>query len=219
MPSLIRIPYCTAEIQARFARPVIQLIADKAAPFQAVVDALLPFDFDFENTEANGAALAQHRSTFRIPARNIAFEFGAQSYKFVKDASTWDTAEEDLKVVQAGEEALISQGAEIASRSITVGMHVQLLETPRADILSPFAPKPFFGQDIPPEYKPEQFGFSLKLPKGFVIVDYSRTVANGIFVRITADSAGYVSLQDVAKKIRQDEQFLAKILDLQSDLS
>jgi hypothetical protein len=219
MPSLITIPYCTAEIHASFARPIIQLIADKAAPLQALVDALLPFGFSFENAEANGSQMAQHRTTLRIPPRNIAFEFGAQAYKFVKDAFTWDSTPDDLKVLQAAEEALISQGAEIASRSISVGMHIQLLETPRADVLAPFAPKPFFTQDVPPEYKPEQFGFSLKLPRGFVIVDYSRALANGLFIRITADLDGSASLSDVAEKMHRDERFLADLLDVQGDLS
>jgi hypothetical protein len=50
MPSLIKIPYSTVEYQARFLRPVIQLIAGEAAPIQAVVDALLPFGFQFAET-------------------------------------------------------------------------------------------------------------------------------------------------------------------------
>ena len=219
MPTLITVPYCTAEIFAGFGRPMIQLIADKAAPFQTITDALLPFGFSFENAEANGAPLAQHRTTFRIPTRNISFEFGVQSYRFVKDPFTWDTDIEDLKVLQAAEDALISLGAQINTRSMIIGKHVQLLETSRDNLLAPLAPKPFFAEDIPTEYKPEQFGVSLKLPHGSILIEYSKALANGIYVRMSAELDGRVSLLEIAENMRRYEQFLAQTLNIDGDQS
>jgi hypothetical protein len=213
MPSLIKILYSTAEYQARFARPAIQLIAEKAGPVQAVVDALLPFGFQFANTETGGV-LAAHRTTFRIPERSIVFQFGAEECRFTKDASNWATAEEDIKVLAAAESAVLAQGAEVTARSVTVAMHLQLLETPRAEILSRFSPEPLY-KNVPEGYQPTQFAVAVKLVHGSILVDHSATVANGIFVRVTSEFDATPSLLEIMAKVRLDEQFLFGVLDVE----
>jgi hypothetical protein len=217
MPSLIKIPYSTVEYQARFARPVIQLIAEKAAPIQAVVDALIPFGFQFVNTETDGM-LSAHKTTFRLPDRNIVFHFGAEECRFTKNASNWNTADEDLQVLIAAESAVLAQGAEVRTRSVAVAMHLQLVETPRSEILSRFAPEPFF-KNVPAEYQPIQFGTAVTLAHGSILVDHSATVANGIFVRFAQEFDAIPSLLDIMAKVRRDEEFLFGVLDVEEELS
>ena len=50
MPELVKIPTASADYRARFDRPYIGLIAnDRLAAMEAVIMALLPFDFQGRN--------------------------------------------------------------------------------------------------------------------------------------------------------------------------
>ena len=214
MPSLIKIPYSTVEYQARFARPVVRLIAGKAEVIQTVVDALLPFGFKFTNLETQGA-LATHRTIFRMPEKSIVFQYGADGCWFTKENSSWQTAEDDLKVLMAAEAAaVLATGCEIATRTVAVAMHLQLLETPREEILTRFTPSPFL-EGLPSDYKPVQFAGVVKFSSGTMLFDYSATVANGIFVRFSADFDDKASLHDVMAKVRKDEEFAFSMLGVQ----
>ncbi len=215
MPSLIKIPYSTVEFQARFARPVIKLIAGNAEVVQCAIDALLPFGFQFANMETQGTPTT-HKTILRLPERNIVFQFGADGCTFTKDTANWQTAEEDLKVLMAAESSMLAQGAEVVARTVTVAMHLQLLETPREEILARFTPPPFLG-NLPPEYRPIQFAGVVKFPSGSILFDNSATVANGIFVRFSSDFDGAGSLQGVMARVRRDEEFVFSMLDVQED--
>ena len=213
MPSLIKIPYSTVEYQARFAGPVVKLIAGQAEVIQAVVDALLPFGFQFMNMETQGT-LANYNTILRLPGRNIVFQYGADGCTFTKDSSSWQTTEEDLRVLIAARSAVLAQGAEVGAQTVTLAMHLQLLETPREDILTRFTPPPLRAE-LSSEYKPIEFAGAAKFSHGSLLFDYSATVANGIFVRFISRFDGKASLEDIVVRVRKDEAFVFTLLDVQ----
>ena len=49
--------------------------------------------FHLENTEVvTTGTPANHKTIFRIPERGISFQFGAETYRFNKDFSSWAAA-------------------------------------------------------------------------------------------------------------------------------
>ena len=80
MSDLVKIPMASVEYVARFDRPYLGLIAnDRPRVFEAVVSALLPFNFRLANTEiVSTGTMADHKVIFRLPERGITFQFGAE---------------------------------------------------------------------------------------------------------------------------------------------
>jgi hypothetical protein len=109
MADLVKIPLASTDYQARFERPSIGFIGvDRPRAVEAVVDALLPFGFRLANSDAMVTGpLADHKVVFRFPDRGITLQFGAEYFQFTKEGSNWATAEEDVKVLVAAEQALL----------------------------------------------------------------------------------------------------------------
>ncbi len=216
MPEPIKISAASAEYRARFVRPYIGLIGnDRARAFEAVVTALLPFNFRLANTEiVTAGTLADHKVVFRIPERGVRFQFSAEEYSFGKDGSSWATADEDGQVLAAAERALLEDsGATIDSCTLTIAMHLQPLAKTREEILAPLVPGPF--KKLMVERKAETFGNHLRWADGDVLLDFSVALANGIFVRLTSQFKGQPPLSDILAKVRSDEEMLFEILGVE----
>ena len=216
MSELVKIPIASAEYLARFDRPYIGLLTDaRPKVFEAVVDALLPFNFRLANTEiVTVGNPAEHKVIFRLPDRAIAFEFGAEQYRFTKDQSSWVTASDDVQVLRAAQRALLDgSGAKIALSTVTIAMHMQPLVKPREQILAPFLPEPF--KNLMAERKVQTFGNHLKWADGDVLLDFSLALANGIFVRLSSQFQGQPPLEEMLTKIRNDEKTLFGILGVE----
>jgi hypothetical protein len=216
MPELVKIPMASAEYLARFDRPYVGLIAgDRPRAFEAVVAALLPFDFRLANSElVTTGTLADHKVICRIPERGISFQFGAEDYRFGKDGSSWSTAEEDARVLLAAEHALLeASGAKVDSRLVTIAMHMQPLTKTRDEILAPFVPEPFKRLVI--NRPPQSFGTHVKWKDGDVLLDFSVALANGVFLRLSSQFTGQPPLSDILTKMRSDEEMLFGILGIE----
>ncbi len=215
MSELVKIPIASAEYQARFDRPHVGLIAnDRPRIFEAVVTALLPFNFRIANAEiiATGT-LADHKVVLRIPERGISFQFGAEDYRFGKEGSSWVTADEDAKVLVAAEGALLEgSGAKVESCIVTTAMHLQPLAKTREEILAPFVPEPF--KPLMARHQAQTFGSHLKWADGDVLLDFSLALANGIFLRLTSQFEGRPPLPDILARVRGDEETLFGILGI-----
>src|SRR5215467_2455923 len=143
MPELVKIPLANAEYVARFARPCIALIGvDRPRAFEAVVTALLPFQFRLANAQlVDTGTPGDYKTILNLPDRGISFQFGAEEYKFTKEGSSWATVNEDAQVLLAAEGALMEVGgnptpmtsvsvanaAKVESCMVTLAMHIQLL--------------------------------------------------------------------------------------------
>ena len=66
MAELVKIPAASAEYVAKFDRPYIGLlVGDRPAVFEGILNALLPFNFRFANTEVvNSDVPADNRVVF-----------------------------------------------------------------------------------------------------------------------------------------------------------
>jgi hypothetical protein len=216
MPELVKIPTASAEYLARFDRPYVGLIAnDRPKAFESVVAALLPFNFRLANSElVTTGTLADHKVILRLPERGISFQFSAEEYRFGKDGSSWNTAEEDARVLLAAERALLeASGAKVDSCLVTLAMHLQPLAKTREEILAPFVPEPF--KAVVANRHLQTFGNHLKLEDGDVLLDFSVAFANGIFLRISSQFKGHPSLPDILTKVRSDEEMLFGILGVE----
>jgi hypothetical protein len=216
MPELVKIPMASAEYLARFDQPYVGLIAsDRQRVFEAVMAALLPFNFKLANTEIiTTGTLADHKVIFKLPERGITFQFGAEEYKFGKDGASWGTQEEDTKVLLAAEHALLEgSGANTASCLVTLAMHLQPLTKTREEILMPFVPEPF--KLFLTERQAQTFGNHLRWQDGDVLLDFSAALANGIYLRLSAQFKGQQPLLDILTKVRGDEEMLFRILGIE----
>lgn len=218
MPELVKIPAATAEVVARFDRPYVGLvISDRAKVFEALVTALLPFGFRLANTEiVTGGKPAEERVVFRIPERGIAFQFGAEEYRFTKDGAAWSTAAEDGAVWNAAETALlIESGAAVASCTVTLAMHLLPLSKTRDEVIAPFISDPFKQLT---DKKAKAFGAHIRFADGGeVLLDYSLLYANGIFLRLSSELGGKPAIPDIFARMRNEQQQVLKILDLRNE--
>jgi len=216
MPDLIKIPSAAAEMQARFERPCIGFIGnDRPRAVEAIVSALLPFNFRLSNTEiVTTGSLADHKVIFRIPERGITFQFGAEEYRFTKDGSNWETANDDIQVLLAAEQALLEgSGVKVNRCVVTVAVQLQLLARPREEVLAPFFPEPL--RTCLPEGSADTFAAHLKWATGDILIDFSTMFANGIFLRFSSQFDGHPPLPEILRKVRSDEDAIFAVLGVQ----
>ena len=215
MPELVKIPSASAEFVARFDRPYLGLlVSDRPKVFEAVMMALLPFDFRLANTEiVSTGKPVEEKLILRIPDRGISFQFGAEEYRFGKDGSSWATAPEDAEIWRAAETALLTEsGAKVRSCSVTSAMHLQLLSKTREEILAPFISSPF--KQLLAEKQAESFGCHIRFADGEVLIDHSLAYANGIFLKFSTRFQGKPSIDDILAGVRGDEEQVFKMLDV-----
>ena len=216
MGELVQIRFASAEYQARFERPYIGFISlERLRAFEAVFSALLPFNLRLENTEVVSTGTpADHKTIFTIPERGIRFEFGAEEYRFNKDALSWTTAENDGQILLAAEHALMDgSSAKVAWCMVRVAMHLQLLTKPREEILSHFIPEPF--KTFMTQRPAISYGNHLILADGDVLLDFSAVIANGIFLRYSSNFNGHPPLSEVLAKVRSDQAALFGVLNIE----
>jgi len=215
MPFRVKIPYSSAEYQVRFARPIIKLIADRALAVQQVVDALLPFGFLLKNAETlSPNNPAEQKIIFRLPERTSSFQFGAEGFIFNKENANWTTASDDINVIEASERALLEgTKVEILTRTLTLAMHLQLLDGTREQVLDKFLPEPFReaseGQSV------KSHGAQVTWQHGSMLVDYSAVVANGVFLRVANDFEASKTIRDMATHMYSGEKFAFQMLGVE----
>jgi len=216
MAELVNIPAASADIVARFDRPYIGLLAgDKIRVFEALLTALLPFNFRLANTEiVTTGKPAEERVVFKIPERGITFQFGPEEYRFTKDGAAWSTAEEDAKVWSAAETALLTHsGAKVAACTATLAMHLVLLSKTRDEVIAPFIAAPYKQFT---DQQPKAFGSHIRFADGReVLFDHSLAYANGIFVRISAELEGNPPIIEILAKMQAEQQRVFQMLDVQ----
>lgn len=216
MAELVKIPLAVAEYQARFERPYVGFIShDRPRAFEAVFTALLPFNLHLANTEiVTTGTPADHKTIFRIPERGVSFEFGAEEYRFSKEAASWATVDDDEPILLAAERALMEgSGAQIASCMVTVGMHLQLLTKPREEILAPFIPEPF--KIFMMQRQVRTYGNHFVFSDGDVLLDFSVGFANGIFLRFSSRFNGHPAPSEILARVRSDQAALFGILGIE----
>jgi hypothetical protein len=213
MPDLVKIPSAATEYQARFERPCIGFIGvDRPRAVEAIVNALLPFGFRLANSDAVAIGpLADHNVVFRFPERGITLKFTAEYFQFNKEGSDWTTAEEDLSILVAAEQALLdgSNSVTVSNCLVTIAMHAQLLTRPRAEVLASFLPAPFRGWR-----KAISHGNHLRWADGDLLLDFSAVFANGIFLKFSSRFDGRPPAPQILEKIHEQENSIFQLLGI-----
>ncbi len=215
MPDLVKIPLASTEYQARFERPSIGFIGnDRPRAVEAVVDALTPFGFRLANSDAVATGpLADHKVTFRFPDKGITLQFGAEYFQFTKEGSNWATAEDDMKVLIAGERALLEgSSVKVGSCMVTVALHAQLMTKPREEVLASFLPTP-----LREWRKPIGYGNHLRWAEGDLLLDFSAVFANGIFMKFSSRFEGHPPAQQILERVHEEETSIFQLLGIQEN--
>lgn len=217
MPELVRIPAATAELVARFDRPYISLIGNRAEVIQAIASSLLPYNFKLANLEIIHGKPVEEACTFKIPELGITFQFGAESYRLVKDGASWSTAAEDGAIWNAAETALLStSGAIVASCRVTLAVHLVPQFKTRDEVIAPFIAAPFKYLSGEPM---TGFGSHIRFADGGeVLFDNSLGYANGIFLRFSAELDGKPPIPEIFARLRHDEKHIFKMLDVEEEM-
>jgi hypothetical protein len=213
MLDLVKVPLASTEYQARFERPSIGFIGvDRARAVEAVVDALLPFGFRLANSDVVAAGpLADHKVVFRFPDRAITLQFTAEYFLFTKEGSNWATAQEDVGILVAAEQALLGgSSTKVANCLVTIAMHAQLLAKPREEVLASFLPAPFREWR-----KAISYGNHLRWADGDLLLDFSAVFANSIFLKFSSRFEGHPPAAHLLEQVQGQENSIFQLLGIQ----
>jgi hypothetical protein len=216
MAEQVKISLGSAEYLVRFDRPYIELIGtDRQKVIVAVVLGLRPFGIGLNNVEIIAAGpLRNHKTVFRLPERGISFEVSAEEYKLVKENASWATAEDDVAVLVAAQEAVLGEGGVgVSNGAVSIAMHVQPLTKRREEILASFMVRPL--KAFLTERKVQSFGNHARWADGDLLLDFSLVVANGIYIRMTRQFAAGAKAPEVLKKLREEQEIVFGILGIE----
>ena len=103
--------------------------------------------------------------------------------------------------------------AKIASCTVTVAMHLQLLNKPREEILAPFISEPF--KALMPQRGVRSYATHCIFADGDALLDFSVGIPNAIFLRFSSYFDGHPPLSKVFEKVRSDQAALFGILGVE----
>jgi len=212
------IPYSLLEYTCQFKRPILEAWTPPTKLIAAVLDALHPFgyrldgvDFNLQALKLDGLSIVFRRTTPAAPARTLTLGLGKAGV--TAENLDWTEAERFIPGQSAALKAIREvAGAEIESQQLVVGMHVQLKERPRKDVIAPLLnPAAFHLLDGEPDFA----GIILLREKVIVVIDASLAFANGLYVRITRTHPPEAPFVELAETLREDEQRIFDALGLE----
>ena len=217
----IEIPQSIVEYTASFAEPVIQLGDPRAATTMTILRALKPWGFTLAGLEtrlrsekANDHAFVFKRTNPARPAHSFALFYDKV---FVSAENLdWESAETTVSAMSAGIDAVKqSTNASIAAQQLVAGIHIQLKGKTALEVMKPLLSSSAVGL----------LAENLKFPgvivtgeTSNVIIEASVVYANALWVRLYRDHKADVTLQQMAAALRQDEERLFDVLDLEGPL-
>src|SRR5579863_4673404 len=205
------VPQSVIEYTLAFASPVIQVAEARTIPVMAVLDALKTWGFGLDGVETRlrSDKLSEHAVIFRrTRPPSPAMSLGLFYDKIFISAENldWSSAEDFIKAAAAGVDAVkVNISPAVQSQHLVVGIHIQLKDRPRADVMKPLLT----------DRALRLLDGSLKFPgvivtgdKLNIIIEASLVYANGLWVRIFRDHPGDTALQELAAVLRADEERL-----------
>lgn len=218
MPELVTIPISFVEYFADFERPMLALWLDRARVVESIFDSLKPWGLDVDNTEVITTGKPSEQGiNFKLPEKRAAFFFGTKGCKFTKDGADWASAAETIRILDAARSALLSASkAAFSTQKISLSMHLQPKAKSFLDILKPFISPPLAALR---DDNVMTAATIVKWKKSKVILDGSASIANALFVRLEREFDGAMSLEDIANELKNDEDSLFKLIDVQEDLA
>jgi hypothetical protein len=158
--------------------------------------------------------LSEQGINFKLPAKLASFFFGPSSCYFTQNSVSWDTAQETLDIVSAVLQVIENSGIRLATKKTALSLHLQPRKAKFVDLLRPFVPPQLAALDNRPI---GTMASVVKWDGRKVTLDGSGVIANGVFLRLDRDFDAAVSFEDIAHQLREDEEVIFKILDVEED--
>lgn len=216
MPELITIPIAVFDVSVEYVRPNMKLIMDRSTIVSELFERYKPWNVKVDDVEViNEGKPSEQGIKFKLPATRTSFFFGAGHCKLTRDDADWESAEETIRILDISLTALTEiSGIEIGCFKTAIAMHLQPKTMPFIELLKPFASLSMAALDHSPI---KALAAVLKWEKRRVTIDGSSQLANGIFLRFEREMPGNVSLEEIAKQLRLDEDELFAMLGVQED--
>jgi hypothetical protein len=216
MPELVSIPIAIVEIVIEYVRPNMKLLVDRAKVVDQLFEAFGPWNVKIDDVEVlTDGKPSEQGVKFKLPAKRTSFLFGAASCKLTRDDADWESAEETIRILDAGWQTVATLGdVEAGSYKTAIAMHLQPKILPSIEILKPFLASPLVGLSSSPI---KAVAAVVKWDKRRITVDGSNQVANGVFIRFERQFEGSVSYDQIATQLRADEDELLALLDVKED--
>jgi hypothetical protein len=214
MRAAITIPISTFELAVVYEKPVIKLMADRAATVQALFTAFAPWSPALDDMELVTTGKPSEQGVkIRIAAQKVSFFFGATSCKFTKDAATWLEADETLRILDTALATLAKvSGVTFGKRVAILSLHLQLKTDSFKDILRPFLVPAILKLDQAPT---EATAIVARWPTRRITLDGSAALANGIFVQMEREFDAAATFEVMKDTIRNDETELLAMLGVE----
>lgn len=216
MAELVSIPISYFELVVDYKEPNVRLWVDRATVVQGLFNAFKPWDLNVDDVEVlTQGKLSEQGVKFKLPAKGISFFFGPASCKFTRDDANWDALEETIQILDAAISTLLNLGkAEKGSQKSMIALHLQLKTVPFREILKPFVPAQIAAIEAGSIMTAASV---VKWDKRKITIDGSGVVANAIFLRFEREFEGNATYDDMAHRLKADEESLFEILGIEED--
>lgn len=220
----VEIPHALFEYTAKFEDPVLRTWKKCNEMIASVLVALKPWGFALDGVEAKWQSqkLHEHTVVFRrtnppdLPNQARSFSVGLGAISVSAANIDWTEAGDFISAMSKAMSA-VSESLEpkISSQHVVLSMHVQMKGRAVKD-----ATVSLLSEDAMRLVDGELKGAAVVLTrdKSSVVVDTSLAYANALFVRISREHSGAVTLTAIAEALRKDEENLFEVLDLEGEL-
>jgi hypothetical protein len=218
MPETVVIPMAFFEALIEFERPDFRLLANDRVPIvQSLFEAFSKWDIKVDDMEViSTGKISDQGIKFKIPAKQATFFFTASGCRFTRDNTSWQTADETIELLDSGLKTIFSAArVKPAKFRTAVALHIQPKNRPFIDILRKLAPGPMINLD---RSEPQTLASVMVWPQLKITIDGSSRVANGIFIKFEHEFAGAVTYQDMAAKLKADENAIFSMLDVAEEV-
>ncbi|MBI2816213.1 MAG: hypothetical protein HYX72_04675 [Acidobacteria bacterium] len=212
------VSYALLEYTATFEKPIIEAAAVPAVLVSAVLDALERWGYTYEGVELKTQTekLTDYSIVFRrskpaTPPQNLVLSL--DRLVLTAENPEWTEAADIAAEIAAALDAIRNAGrTDIQSQQVTIGMHIQVGAGARKDVTTPLlSPLAFELLDGDVKFP----GIILIREKSTIVIDASVAFANALFVRISRQHAPELPPERLAEVLRNDEEQLFKILNLE----
>ena len=217
MPEIVTTPLSYFEVEMEYAEPDIKMWLDRANVVQALYAALKPWSITVDDVEIITTGKPSEQGIkFKIPKKLSSFFFGPAYCKFTRDSTSWEVAEETIHILDSAVKVLLHiTGATITKRKTVVVLHIQPKTLPFFQLLAPLMPAKLAA--LEPD-QPKTMAVVVKWDKRKMTLDGSSQLANGIFLRFEREFEGSVSYEDMAMRLKADEEEIFNMLGVQEEV-
>ena len=214
MPTPITIPLSTFELAITYEKPNIRLLADRAEPLQAVLDAFAPWNPRLDDMEI--LTLGKHSEQgvkIKINSQGASFFFGALGCRFTQEGADWDQADNIVLLITTAMDALAAAtGVRFGAKVSVITLHLQPETVASKDILRNMMVPGILGLAKEPT---SAMAIVARWPKRRITIDGSAALANAIFLQAEREFDPTVTFEDIGQILLSDQEDLFTLLGVE----